>query len=233
MNRNFKAVAFDLDGTLYPEYRLNFRLIPFALSHGPLLAAFAQARNIIRKEQAAQNSSLKTTNYQLPTNFYDLQAQITAKILKKPPELIKEKIDRLIYTGWTPFFTKIKLFPHAKEILDELRAEKIKIGLLSDFPTRVKLENLGLSGCWDVVLCSEDCGALKPARRPFEELARALDCPPEKILYVGNSRLYDAGGAKRAGMKTALKTGLFTIKKPRNVDFAFRDYRILREYILH
>jgi putative hydrolase of the HAD superfamily len=230
MSQNFQAVAFDLDGTLYPEYRLNFRLIPFALGHGPLLTAFAAARNVIRREQEAQ---LPTTNYQLPTNFYDRQAQITAKILKKPPELIKNKIDRLIYTGWTPHFTKIKLFPHAKGLLDELKAAKLKTGLLSDFPPRVKLENLGLSGYWDVVLCSEDCGALKPARRPFEELARALGCPPESIRYVGNSRLYDAGGAKRAGMKTALKTGLFAPKKPANADFTFRDYRKLRDFILH
>jgi putative hydrolase of the HAD superfamily len=230
MARNFKAVAFDLDGTLYPEYSLNVRLIPFALMHGPLLAAFAKARTIIRREQ---EQALDEAQLSVPRcSFYDRQAQITAKILNAPPDQIKEKIDRLIYTGWTRHFTKIKPFPHAKEILDELRAAKFKLGLLSDFPPRVKLEKLGLSGYWDIVLCSEDCGALKPAARPFEERARALGCPPEQILYVGNSPRYDVEGAKRAGMKTALKTSFFAPKKNGGADFTFSDYRKLRDFML-
>jgi putative hydrolase of the HAD superfamily len=230
MNRNFKAVAFDLDGTLYPEYRLYSRLIPFAIRYARFLTAFAKSRTVIRREQ--ENG--ERGNNCLQPNFYDYQAQLTAKILKQPPDLIKEKIDRLIYTGWTRHFTKIRLFPHAKELLDELRAAKLKMGLLSDFPTRVKLENLGLSGYWDAVLCSEDCGGLKPAGLPFEELARALGCPAEQILYVGNSPRYDVGGAKRAGMKTALKTSRFTRGKfaQSGADFTFSDYRILRDFVL-
>jgi putative hydrolase of the HAD superfamily len=230
MDRNIKAVAFDLDGTLYPDYRLYVRLIPLALRHARLLTAFAKARNIIHREE--EGSGEWGVGSGGTPNYYDLQARLTAEILKQPPDIIKEKIDRLIYTNWPRHFSKIKLFPHAKELLDGLRAAKFKLGLLSDFPPRVKLEKLGLSGYWDVVLCSEDCGVLKPARRPFEELARALGCPPEQILYVGNSPRYDAEGAKRAGMKTALKTSLFAPGKPGDADFTFNDYRKLRDFML-
>ena len=222
------AVAFDLDGTLYPEYRLNLRLIPFAFRHGPLLAAFGMAREMIRREQ-------KRAQTDRP-DFYDYQARLTAGILKAQPDRIREKIDRLIYTDWARHFSKIKLFPHVTEFLDGLRAAKIKTGLLSDFLPHAKLEKLGLSGYWDTVLCSESIGALKPARRPFDELARALDCPPEQILYVGNSRRYDAQGAMRAGMKTALKTnrfftGVFS-KGNAGANFAFHDYRQLYNFML-
>ena len=224
------AVAFDLDGTLYPNYRLNVRLIPFALRHGPLLAAFGRARSIIRREQKLSPDAFQT-------NFYDYQARITAKILKTQPEPVREKIDSLMYKGWIRHFTKIKLFPHVRECLDRLRAAKFKTGLLSDFPPHAKLESLGLTGCWDTVLCSEDLGALKPARRPFEELARALDRPPGQVLYVGNSRRYDAEGAGRAGMKTALKTsrcnpGVFS-KRKAGANFVFHDYRQLCDFMLH
>jgi putative hydrolase of the HAD superfamily len=51
MDRNIKAVAFDLDGTLYPDYRLYVRLIPLALRHARFLKAFAKARNIIHQEE--------------------------------------------------------------------------------------------------------------------------------------------------------------------------------------
>jgi len=229
MIQGISAVAFDLDGTLYPNYLLNIRLLPFLCKHGPLLAAFAKARGIIRREQQESPSAVAP-------DFYEYQARLTAGLLHAPPEQVKEKIDRLIYRGWEPYFLKIKLFPHARETLDGLRAAGLKMGLLSDFPPETKLKNLGISDCWDAVLCSERAGALKPAPRPFEELARALRCPPEQILYVGNSRPYDVGGAQRAGMKTALFTGHFSRNRlfsgTTKADFTFRSYRQLRDFVL-
>jgi putative hydrolase of the HAD superfamily len=92
---------------------------------------------------------------------------------------------------------------------------------------------LGISGFWDAVLCSERCGALKPDPCSFEALAAALGLPPEKILYVGNSYRYDVLGARRIGMRTAwIIPPLYFRRKPAP-DFIFRDYRQLRDFILH
>jgi putative hydrolase of the HAD superfamily len=229
MRQGMNAVAFDLDGTLYPNYRLNIRLLPFLCRHGPLLAAFARARSIIRREQKQSPGGV------LP-DFYDYQARLAAALLHAPPEQIKEKIDRLIYRGWESHFFKIKLFPHVREVLAEMRTAGFKLGLLSDFPPETKLKNLGFADCWDAVLCSERAGAIKPALQPFAELAQALQCPPEQILYVGNSRPYDVDGARQAGMKTALFTGHFSgnrcIAGKTRADFTFSSYRQLRDFVL-
>jgi putative hydrolase of the HAD superfamily len=98
-------------------------------------------------------------------------------------------------------------------------------------PPQIKLEKLGLADCWDTILCSEHIGAIKPAIQPFVELANALGYPPEQILYVGNSRRYDAAGGRRAGMKTALITRRRASKT--KADFIFHDYRQLCDYVLH
>jgi len=225
------AVAFDLDGTLYPNYSLNIRLLPFAFRHWRFLSAFGRARNIIRREQEAQARLAAQARPAMP-DFYERQAQITADQLKERKDIIREKIDRLIYRGWEPFFLKIKPFPHVKEILEELRAAGMKLGLLSDFPPKTKLEYLGLSNLWDAVLCTESIGALKPAVQPFEELAKTLACPAEKILYVGNSRSYDVEGSKRAGMKAALLNMGFPVINGIKADFTFRNYRQLRNFML-
>jgi putative hydrolase of the HAD superfamily len=229
MGQQFSAVAFDLDGTLYPNYRLNVRLLPFLCRHWPLLAAMTMARTIIRREQEQSPSSV------LP-DFYERQTQLTARLLHAKPQRIGEKIDRLIYQGWEHHFTKITLFPHVQKLLAELRAAGLKLGLLSDFPPQVKLQNLRLGDCWDAVLCSERIGALKPAIRPFLELANALGFPPEQILYVGNSRPYDVAGARRAGMKTALLSRCFNGKTGRGIQpeahFTFHNYRQLRDFVL-
>ncbi|MDR1252431.1 MAG: HAD family hydrolase [Treponema sp.] len=234
MRSGIEAVAFDLDGTLYPNYRLYIRLAPFILSDWPLLLAFGKARTIIRAEQAPAQGRPPSI---LPSDFYAYQAALIARMLKVPPELIREKTERLIYRGWESHFTKIRLFPHVAETLAAFRQAGLKLGMLSDFPPETKLTCLGIGDYWDTALCSERFGALKPDRRPFEALAAALNLPPERILYVGNSRRYDVTGAKRAGMRAALVTGLLSGAgkgEYTNVpDFMFHDYRQLRTYVVN
>jgi len=223
MTLKFSAVGFDLDGTLYPNHRLYTRLAPFAVANWRLLRAFSKARDIIRHEQEQSPESVNP-------DFYDYQAELTAKMLGASAKATKQKIETLMYRGWEPLFSNIKLFPHVRELLDELRDSGIKLGLLSDFPPEKKLENLGLAGLWDAVLCSERTGALKPAVHSFVEMADTLGCPPEQTLYVGNSRRYDVAGSQNAGMKAALLSRR-AAGTPR-ADFTFHDYRQLRDFVL-
>ena len=227
-----KAVAFDLDGTLYPNCRLYVRLLPFIFKHGHLLSAFGKARDQIRREQEESPASVRQ-------NFYDYQALLTARKLNKPAEKIREQIENQIYRGWEPYFLKIKLFPYVKELLLKLRETGYKTGLLSDFPPENKLKNLGIRDCFNTVLCSENTGAIKPAIQPFLSLAENLGCRPEEVLYTGNSYNYDIIGARRAGMKTALlvkriqyKKASFTQKKGNAADFLFCDYRQFCNFVL-
>jgi HAD superfamily hydrolase (TIGR01549 family) len=228
MRDGIEGIAFDLDGTLYPNYRLNIQLIPFILKEWRLLLAFGNARKIIRTEQEKTPSA--------SGNFYEYQAEIVAKLLAVKSEPMKEKIETLIYNGWVPLFKKIKLYKNVVETLTALRKSGYKLALLSDFPPEKKLEYLGISGIWDAVLCSERCGAIKPHLLSFTELIAAMALPCEKILYVGNSRSYDVAGAKRAGMKTAWIKNVFFpgrgLKKPKP-DFVFSNYRQLYNYMLN
>jgi putative hydrolase of the HAD superfamily len=221
MSKDIDGVAFDLDGTLYPNYRFYVRLIPFILKEQRLLRAMGKARNILRKLFSGGG-------------FYERQARIMAEILKSDPQTVHERLERLIYRGWEPIFTSIKLYPHVKETLQVLRDGGLKLGVLSDFPPELKLKNLGLSGFWDTVLCSEDTGCLKPDPAPFLALAEKMGIKPERLLYVGNNVTYDIAGAKQVGMKAALVSSPLRINRRRhgNADIVFSDYRQLRDYVL-
>jgi putative hydrolase of the HAD superfamily len=238
----FSGVAFDLDGTLYPNYSFYIRLVPFLLREQRYLRAFGKARNRLHQESGLQKEEQDVNT----PSFYQRQAEYMAEILKKESKFLKERTDKLIYRGWEPLFKKVKLFPHVKETLTALRERGIKLGLLSDFPPETKIENLGLSEYWDTILCSEKIGQLKPDPLPFKELCRAMALPPDKILYVGNSFPYDILGAQRAGMKTAWKRpflwnrfqkkGPGSIKKStgnvEKADFVFYDYRQLSTFVI-
>lgn len=227
MMNNIDAVAFDVDGTLYPDYRFYLRVIPKALSRFRLIAAFAGARRRIRRSGIVEDS------------FYDLQARLCAEGLgmgKKAAvtETVKALISRCIYASWENLFSGIKLFPYVKECILSFKKNGLKLAVLSDFPLGKKIGHLGLSGLWDAELSSEEIGALKPHPLPFRRLAEALGLPPQRILYVGNSYVYDITGAKSAGMMPALRCMCprFLSGRKRAGIFAFRDYRQLQEYVL-
>ena len=245
----FCAVAFDLDGTLYPNYRFYTQLIPFLLKEAKYLRAFGKARDRIRRESEEQReerkekrekrtSSLITYHLSLlpPTcSFYQRQAHYMAEILGKDPAFLEERTEKIIYRGWEPLFKKVRLFPYVKEILGAFREKGLKLGLLSDFPPEAKIDCLGLSGYLDVLLSSERTGRLKPDPLPFLELSRVLDLSPEDILYVGNSYSYDILGAQRAGMKAAWiipRRKYHHAKKKEKADFVFYDYRQLLDFVL-
>ncbi|MDR3138830.1 MAG: HAD family hydrolase [Treponema sp.] len=221
MRCDIEGVAFDLDGTLYPNYRFYVRLLPFVLKEQRLLRAMGKARDRLRKILAEGG-------------FYECQARIIADILKTDPASVHERLERLVYRGWEPIFREIKLYPHVKETLCALREGGFKLGILSDFPPELKLKNLGLGGLWDTVLCSEDVGRLKPDAAPFLALAETMGIKPERLLYVGNSVSYDIIGAKQVGMKAALVTSPLRKRRRRNgnADIIFSDYRQLRDYVL-
>jgi putative hydrolase of the HAD superfamily len=232
MNTQFDGVAFDLDGTLYPNYRFYIPLIPFIVKEPRLLLALGKARRMLRAGSPEAPESMSGAG-----TFYDKQAEIMGAMLRMDRQSMKERIERLIYRGWEPLFKTIALYPDVQETLETLRRRGLKLGLLSDFPPELKLEHLNLAGCWDAVLCSERIGALKPASAPFFELAQRLSVSPERLLYVGNSVAYDIIGAKNAGMKAALISCPFKKNKKNrrrtgNADFIFSNYRQLCDYVL-
>ena len=161
-----------------------------------------------------------------------------AKLLGKDAKETGQKVNRLIYGNWDKFFAGIKIFPHIKETLTAFKGAGLRLALLSDFPPVQKLSLLGLDGFFEAAFSSEETGALKPSRVPFDYLIKTFALAPDKILYVGNSAFYDVKGAKSAGLKTALirrgsfSTGFVSKSDAGEADFVFRDYRQLREYIL-
>lgn len=227
LGRGLKAVAFDLDGTFYPNYRLYRRLIFFIVKNPRFFHSFVSARRLLHSPERKARPNL---------SFYDEQAAIMADILGQPGEEMKQKVDSLIYQGWEKLFAGVKPFAHVRETLDAFRQAGLRLAVLSDFPPKQKIPMLGLDGLFEVILSTEETGALKPSAVPFTALSKSLNLNPGEILFVGNSAKYDIEGARLAGMKTALiNRSIFSTGYNPNTggaDFVFRNYRQLRNFVL-
>jgi putative hydrolase of the HAD superfamily len=235
-----KAVAFDLDGTLYPNYRLYYRLLPSFIIYYRFYVAVMKVRSQLHVPAAENLYTAITGRYGGHNSFYDRQASLTAEILGRGMEETRQKIDSLVYQRWEKLFFGVRPFPRVKETLAAFRNAGLKLALLSDFPPVRKVSLLGLDGFFDVILSTEETGALKPSIIPFSALARSLELEPKSILYVGNSLRYDVEGAFAAGMKSALiRRSVFSTGRMPDIravagkaDFVFHDFSQLKEYVL-
>ena len=206
------AVAFDIDGTLYPNRQMYFYSVLFSLSRLRFLKHYRKVRKTIRQTRPIEDFRLT-------------QARLLSESMHISLEHACRRIDNDIYQKWQKTFKNVRTHPHLIETLKKLHRDGYKLGVMSDFPIGGKLEYLGLPGVWDCAISSEDTGYLKPNPEPFYAVSSHLGLPPDRILYVGNNYDYDIIGAHRVGMKTA-----HLAREPAEnsvADLTFRDYREL------
>ena len=222
MINDIKAVAFDIDGTFYPDWRLYVRLIPYVIKNLRFYYNFSKVRRVLHRTAPL-------------ADFYEYQARLFAERTGYTVEDAKDIINRISYEGLKPYFQKIKPYPNVYDTIVALKTAGYKIALLSDFPPEQKGRVWGIRSLCDVCIGSEESGALKPSLYPFGILQQKLGVPAEQILYVGNSVKYDVRGANNAGMKSAylLKGWRKWFNVPlKEAYISFRNYRQLRNLVL-
>lgn len=216
-SRKIEAVVFDVDGTLYPNYKMYITSFFFFMLHPILAHAFRKMRKQIRANSC-------------PGNFRLQQAEILADELGTDTQRALFLLDKYIYGQFVRMFRWIKPFRIIEKVLSDFRENNIRLGIISDFPVREKLSYLGLDSYWDEICSADELGFLKPRPEAFIYMSEKLDIKPEKIIYVGNHYLYDIIGANNAGMLSA-HFSMFRGKNSR-ADFTFTDYRKLRNFVL-
>lgn len=213
----FRAVAFDVDGTLYPNSLMYLASVPFFLSRPRLMLAFRSVRRELRGVRPIED-------------LYRLQARMLAEELGVDAAAAEDRIRRRIYPGAERVLSVVPRFPGVRATVKALRHAGIRVGLLSDFPIGGKLERLGLTGLFDVQVEAEAVGYLKPNPEPFERVLEELGAAASETLYVGNNHAYDVVGARALGMHTAHLTLSPAPDDP--ADFCFFSYRKLARWVL-
>jgi len=222
MKDKIKAVVFDIDGTLYPDFAFYVKIIGYFLRHLPFFLHYNKARKIMHRTAPL-------------ADYFEYQGRMLASSMHISVRRAKALIDVIVYKGFRPYFKKVKPYKGVEETFQALKDAGLKIGILSDLPPEQKGDIWGLSKYCDVILGSERIGALKPSKYPFGVVSMTLNVPLNEILYVGNSIRCDVHGSKNAGMYAAYKMPWWRdiVKRPlKEADFSFSNYKDLREFIL-
>jgi FMN phosphatase YigB (HAD superfamily) len=199
MNSPFKkplrGIIFDLDGTLYHmKWYMKALLMTFLFPRAMLLPRYMK----IRKQFAGRDMQ----------NGDELLNALAVRLSGRPDPVLsgpmRDWIEGPFYHGFTqimPFLRGSR--PSINEHLAKLKNKGYFLGVLSDFShIRARLERLAINAdVFDILLSSEEAGALKPSPRPFHQIAVSWGLAPEHILVIGDRTDTDGEGARQAGMQ--------------------------------
>ena len=118
-----RAAAFDIDGTLYPNWQMYIWGFPQILFHPRLLHAYVQTRKEIRKIDMKNEK------------FEDVQARLAAVKLELLPSRAAEKIENRLYQPWAKQTRIIRPVKGLRPFLEELKTRGVALYALSDFPS--------------------------------------------------------------------------------------------------
>ena len=186
-----QGVVFDIDDTLYLERDYVRSGFLYVARH--VAATVEEAREIADWLWRAFERGVRGDTFdQLLAARPDLAARVTA-------------ID--LIAAYRSHVPTISLLPGMQEVLDDLSAAGLRLGVLSDGPIesqRAKAEALGLDAWFDPVLltAARGRGFAKPGTLGFEWIASSWRLPHPELAYVADNPLKDFRGPRRLGWRT-------------------------------
>lgn len=225
------GVIFDLDNTLY-DY--NSGHLPslkaveekacrrFGITEKRFRHELSEARNEVKSKTGFTAASHNRLLY-----FHCL----CESILGKSSPVLALDYDELY---WETFLSNIKLYPEAREFIEDLRREGVKVGLLTDMVAHIqfrKLMVLGLENIFDFVVTSEETGIEKPGTKAFKCIMQRLGVTPSECWMIGDDIKKDiCGFSQFSGATTICKMSSSTSYRKALVfaDAAFEKFSDLR-----
>jgi HAD superfamily hydrolase (TIGR01549 family) len=195
----FKAVLFDVDGTLYDQPQLR-RIMAIELAtyclffphrwrEAKILATFRRLRELYFEREEP--------------SLLGAQYRWTAEALHIEPAEVRRIADEWLMRR--PLRHLLRCRPHGlSELFIRLRSKRIKIGVFSDYPAAEKLRALGLEP--DALACATDphINRLKPHPAGLKHLCAQLAAAPCETLHIGDREDRDTPCAQNCGCASLL-----------------------------
>ena len=197
----YKAVLFDLDGTL-----LN-TLKDIAISANTVLSNNGYpVHDIYSYKKFVGDGMESLVRRILPEDQKD--ESVVQKCLKELSEIYSQ--------GW---YNRTGLYPGIKEMLTELQRKKIRLSIFSNKPhefTTAHVEYFLSEWKFEAVFGIKEGIPKKPDPYAAIEISKIMSIPPEEFIYVGDTN---------TDMKTAIGAGML----PVGVLWGFRDEKELTD----
>ena len=196
----YKAVCFDIDGTLYPASFMNRNIGFMSFMHPVLALRYKKTRAKIREIQDCGDAFFDCMTFNEKEAF--AYCEVTGN--KTDIKDAREYLDRTYYKYLSRIYSRLPYQEETVKTFEYIKSKGLLIGIFSDWPLYSKLERIGVKDLCDATGCSVTDGYLKPSVHAFEKLLYNLKIDGSDVLYVGDSYSKDIEGAVKAGMDGVL-----------------------------
>ena len=99
-----------------------------------------------------------------------------------------------------------ELFPETTELLEKLKKADLKLGIISNFDSRVYdvMNDLGIGGYFDTIIISSEAGYAKPHSRIFKLALQKSGASAHECIHVGDDLNNDFHSPRTVGIKALL-----------------------------
>jgi FMN phosphatase YigB (HAD superfamily) len=204
-DRPIKALVFDIDGTLYRQGPLRRAMLGrLASVHAVQPVRGWQTLRVLRAYRHAQEELRSSAG---TGDIADAQIALTCERTNVGRDAVVKCVARWMEQEPLPFLAKC-LQPGVARFLESCRARGLRLAALSDYPAEAKLQALGLSGSFDLVLCAQspEVNVFKPNPRGLLLALEALGSDRSEAMYIGDRVDVDAPTAAAAGVRCAIVT---------------------------
>lgn len=190
-----KAVLFDLDDTLYDRDALVRMVVTDQYD------VFQHELGSVRKDDFVRRV------LELDDHGYADKRALYAMLVAEwglPTNLI----ERFAKNFWSSYDEKCELSEDTRVTLQTLRRNGIKLGVITNGGAerqQRKLDSLGISSWFDVILISETEGVRKPDAEIFHRALARCGVEACEAIFVGDHPDTDIGGALQAGLRAVWK----------------------------
>ncbi len=209
--KKYKAVIFDLDGTLRHSVPLGSdvfteKVVEFGF---PVSAEKELETGYWEHYYWARSPELMRDSAKFDgddTAFWENYTRLRLEKLGVNPIQVKELTPRIRQymreeyqpEDWTP--------PELHQILPALRSAGLKLGVLSNRrrPFLEIMKELALDEYFDLIMAAGEVGKWKPDPKVFDPLLSRLELTPADVVYVGDNYFADVVGARNAGIEPVL-----------------------------
>lgn len=200
----FRALIFDIDGTLYDQRRVRACMLLRLLRNAAInpltavrtlrvLQSYRRAQEVLRhRDFDADTVPIDLTSEQIRVACELSGAsrqEVTAATARWMETVPLDLIGRARYVGLI-------------ELLESARERGIGLAVCSDYPAAAKLDALGIRRFFDVIVTAQDpeVGRFKPHPRSIEIALHRLNISPNDALFVGDRPDVDGVAATMAGV---------------------------------
>lgn len=172
--RKVRAILLDLDGVIIKStFKVN-----------------EAKRGLVEK---LEKLGLDISTISVDNTFMDIMAKAEKQVVESKKldlEYLRKSMSAVLDKFDIEALSQSELMNGAKSVINELRRQGLKLGLITNSGSvgvKIALEKFGLNGCFDVVVTRNDVERIKPSGESVQKALSTLGYAPKEVAYVGDS----------------------------------------------